>query len=246
MGQHKTIWQQKQQGNQVLWCCSKHHQIRPSASPAHQIPLNTPKLRIYTDFKRIYGGPIASLQFQYSGCLAWLDAFSAGAEGRGGVFRTTGGSTLPQNEAARGKLSLLHVRSVRPADRSRGRQIDLVARRARAATVRTSSRTLFLSCLPHRKHGISTRTRSTRSTRSSSTGSSTEAATKSTRSSSTGSRSTSTQRRNDRRSNRGSTDKQQGAHFLRDFCAQVGHLCCCVSGYMLFTCCWFLSSISLC
>ena len=44
----------------------------------------------------------------------------------------------------------------------------------------------------------------------------------------------------------GATDKQQGAHFLRDFCAQVGHLCCCVSGYMLFTCCWFLSSISLC
>ena len=160
-----------------------------------------------------------------------------------------------KNEAARGKLSMF-VLSGRQIDLVAGRSISLPAdrsrgarrlRRARAATVRTSSRTLFLSCLPHRKHGISTRTTSTRSTRSSSTrSSSTEAATKSTRSSSTGSRSTSTQRRNDRRSNRGSTDKQQGAHFLRDFCAQVGHLCCCVSGYMLFTCCWFLSSISLC
>ena len=33
-GQHKTIWQQKQQRNQVLWCCSKHRQVRPLASSA--------------------------------------------------------------------------------------------------------------------------------------------------------------------------------------------------------------------
>ena len=33
------------------------------------------------------------------GCLAWLDAFSAGAEGWGGDFRTHGGSTLDQNAA---------------------------------------------------------------------------------------------------------------------------------------------------
>ena len=32
------------------------------------------------------------------GCLAWLDAFSAGAEGWGAVFRENGGSTPDQNE----------------------------------------------------------------------------------------------------------------------------------------------------